>query len=143
LSVAARAILEEAKIAAGETLVRRLEERGCAVPAAMWAYESDINEWRLYLAMPLIHNSSPAAGAEQVSQAIASLRSQEDFPVARAEITSVGVDHAAVTLIAAAIGTGPALSRLRIQGSKVNGTLIEDVLIYRLYKAGLQPPRKR
>jgi hypothetical protein len=141
--MSARVLLDEARIAAGETLVRRLEERGCAVPAAMWAYESDINEWRLYLAMPLIYNSSPAAGAEQISQAIASLRSQEDFPVARAEITPVGIDHAAVTLIAAAIGTGPALSRLRIQDTKVNGTLIEDVLIYRLYKPGLQPPGRK
>lgn len=138
-----RATLDDAKIAGGETLVRRLEERGCAIPAAMWAYESDINEWRLYLAMPLIYDTSPAAGAEQVSQAIASLRSQEDFPIARAEITPVSIDHAAVTLIAAALGTGPNLSRLRIQGTKVNGTMIEDVLIYRLYRAGLQPPARK
>lgn len=139
----ARANLDETKIAAGETLVRRLEERGATVPAAMWAYESDINEWRLYVAMPLIYDAGPAAGAELVSQAIASLRSQDEFPIARAEITPVSIDHAAVTLIAAAIGTGPNLSRLRIQGTKVNGTLIEDVLIYRLYKAGLQPPQKK
>ncbi len=141
--MSARAMLDEAKIAAGEALVRRLEERGTSVPAAMWAYEGDINEWRLYLAMPLIYDSGPAAGAELVSQAIASLRSQDEFPIGRAEITPVSIDHAAVTLIAAAIGTGPNLSRLRIQGTKVNGTLIDDVLIYRLYKAGLQPLAKK
>ncbi len=141
--MSARANLDEMKIAAGETLVRRLEERGCAVPAALWAYESDINEWRLYLGMPLIYDAGPAAGAEQVSQAIASLRSEDDFPIARAEITPVSIDHPSVTLIAAAIGTGPALSRLRIQGTRVNGTLIEDVMVYRLHKAGLVPLPKK
>lgn len=136
-----RASLDEARIAAGEALVRRLEERGCAVPAAMWAYESDINEWRLYLAMPLLYDSSPAAGAEQVSQAIASLRSQEEFPVARTEIAPVGIDHPAIRMIAAAIGTGPSIAKLRIQSTKVNGTMVDDLLIYRLYRAGLVPPR--
>lgn len=138
-----RATLDQARIDAGEMLVRRLEERGCAVPAAMWAYESDINEWRLYLVMPLIYDSSPAAGVEQVSQAIASLRSEDEFPIARPEIATVGADHPGVAMIAAAIGTGPALARLRIQGTRVNGNLIDDVLIYRLYRAGLGRPRKK
>ena len=134
-----RAALDEAKIAAGENLIRRLEERGCAVPAAMWAYESDINEWRLYLALPLIYDTGPAAGAELVSQAIASLRSEEEFPIARSEITPVSIDHAAITSMAAVLGPGATISRLRIQGPRLNGQVIADVLIYRLYRAGLQP----
>jgi hypothetical protein len=109
----------------------------------MWAYESDVNEWRLYLAMPLIYDTSPAAGAEQVSQAIASLRSEHEFPIARAEITPVSIDHAAVTQMAAVLGTSATLSRLRIQGPRLNGQVIDDVLIYRLYRAGLQPLKKK
>ncbi|HEX2655749.1 MAG TPA: hypothetical protein VHN11_19150 [Xanthobacteraceae bacterium] len=135
-----RATLDENKIAGGESLIRRLEERGCAVPAALWAYESDINEWRLYLALPLIYDAGPAAGNELVSQAIASLRSEEDFPIGRADITPVSIDHLAITQIAGALGTSQALSRLRIQGIRANGNLVQDVLIYRLYKPGLQPP---
>jgi len=138
-----RAALDDAKIAAGESLIRRLEERGCAVPAAMWAYESDIDEWRLYLAMPVIYDKGPATGAELVSQAIASLRSEKEFPIGRAEITPVSIDHEAVTSMAAVVGTSESLSRLRIRGPRLNGQVIDDVLIYRLYRAGLQPPARK
>ena len=51
--------------------------------------------------------------------------------------STVAADHAVISSLAAAIGTGPTLSRLRIQGTRVNGALIEDALVYRLYRAGL------
>lgn len=131
-----RALTPE-RIEAGERLLRRLEERGCGVPAALWSFAPDINEWRLYLTIKAAPMHGAATGVELVSQAIASLRSEEDFPLTRQDISPVGGDHPVVAALAAALGTGPTLSRLRIQGTKVNGTLIEDALIYRLYRAGL------
>jgi len=132
-----RAELAPERIDAGERLLRRLEERGATVPAALWSYAPDINEWRFYLAMRHDAQQSVAASAEMVSQAIASLRSEEDFPLTRQDISPVAADHAVIATLAAAIGTGPTISRLRIQGTRVNGALIEDALVYRLYKAGL------
>src|SRR4051812_47641546 len=119
-----RATLDEAKIVAAENLIKRMEQRGCAVPGALWPYESDKREGLLYRPLPWFYESGPAAGAELVSQAIASLRSENDFPIGRAEITPVSVDHTAITQIAGALGTSQALSRLRIQGIKANGNLV-------------------
>ena len=132
-----RAELVQEHIEAGERLLRRLEERGSSVPAALWSYAPDINEWRLYMAIKPGRLQNAANGAELVSQAIASLRSEEDFPLTRQDISPVATDHAVIATLAAAIGTGPTLSRLRIQGTRVNGALIEDALVYRLYRAGL------
>ncbi|MGE0658976.1 MAG: hypothetical protein AB7F36_09225 [Reyranellaceae bacterium] len=132
-----RAALAPERIEAGERLLRRLEERGANVPAALWSYAPDINEWRLYLAIRHGAQQGLAASTEMVSQAIASLRSEEDFPLTRQDISPVATDHAVIATLAAAIGTGPTISRLRIQGTRVNGALIEDALVYRLYKAGL------
>lgn len=132
-----RAELSPERIEAGERLLRRLEERGSLVPAALWSYAPDINEWRLYLAIKAPPTHGAATGVELVSQAIASLRSEEDFPLTRQDISPVAPDHAVIATLAAAIGTGPTLSRLRIQGTRVNGALIEDALVYRLHKAGL------
>lgn len=132
-----RAELTAESIDAGERLLRRLEERGASVPAALWSYAADINEWRLYMTIkaPPLHGA--ATGAELVSQAIASLRSEEDFPLTRQDISPIPSDHAVIAGLAAAIGTGPTISRLRIQGTRVNGALIDDALVYRLYRAGL------
>ena len=132
-----RAELSQERIEAGERLLRRREERGSIVPAALWSYAPDINEWRLYMTIKAPAKHGAATGAELVSQAIASLRSEEDFPLTRQDISPVAADHAIVASLAAAIGTGPTLSRLRIQGTRVNGALIEDALVYRLYRAGL------
>lgn len=132
-----RAELTAERIDAGERLLRRLEERGSVVPAALWSYAADINEWRLYMTIKAPPLQSAATGAELVSQAIASLRSEEDFPLTRQDISPVAADHSIISGLAAAIGTGPTLSRLRIQGTRVNGALIEGALVYRLYRAGL------
>jgi len=132
-----RAELTQERIDAGERLLRRLEERGLSVPAALWSYAPDINEWRLYMTIKAQPVHGAATGAELVSQAIASLRSEEDFPLTRQDISPVPADHAVVASLTAAIGTGPSVSRLRIQGTRVNGALIEDALVYRLYRAGL------
>ncbi len=132
-----RAELTFDRIEAGERLLRRLEERGSSVPAALWSYAADINEWRLYMTIRASSLQGSATGVELVSQAITSLRSEEDFPLTRQDISPVNGDHAVIASLAGALGTGPTISRLRIQGTKVNGTLIEDALIYRLYRAGL------
>jgi hypothetical protein len=132
-----RAELSAERIDAGERLLRRLEERGASVPAALWSYAADINEWRLYLTIKAPRLQAAATGAELVSQAIASLRSEEDFPLTRQDISPIASDHAVIAGLAAAIGTGPTISRLRIQGTRVNGALIDDALVYRLYRAGL------
>ena len=135
--MSARNALAQESIEAGERLLRRLEEQGCAVPAAVWSYAPDINEWRLYMTIRSATQHGAATGAEMVSQAISSLRTEEDFPLTRQDIAPVPSDHVVIATLAAAIGTGPALARLRIQGTRVNGALIEDALVYRLHKAAL------
>jgi len=127
---------------AGERLIRKIEQVGGEVPGALWIHNPDIHEWRLFLAMPAIDAHGPAAGAELVSQAIALLRAEGDHVMTRQMVSSVSVLHDAIWQFASAVGTGNDLQRLRIQGMRINGHVIEDVLIYRLHKPNLKVPEK-
>jgi hypothetical protein len=79
---------------------------------------------------------------ELVSQAIAMLRSEGDHVLTRQIVSTVSVRHDAVWQFAAAVGTGADLQRLRIQGMRINGHVIQDVLIYRLHKPNLTVPEQ-
>jgi hypothetical protein len=134
--------LEERQIAAGERLIRKIEEVGGEVPGALWIHNPDIHEWRLFLAMPITDAQGPAAGMELVSQAIALLRAEGDHTLSRQIISPVSVLHDAIWQFASAVGTGMDLQRLRIQGMRINGHVIQDVLIYRLHKPNLKLPEQ-
>ena len=134
--------LEERQIVAGERLIRKIEEVGGEVPGALWIHNPDIHEWRLFLAMPITDAQGPAAAMELVSQAIALLRAEGEHSLTRQIVSAVSVLHDAIWQFASAVGTGMELQRLRIQGMRINGHVIEDVLIYRLHKASLKLPEQ-
>ena len=134
--------LEQRMIEAGERLIRKIEQAGGEVPGALWIHNPDIHEWRLFLAMPAIDEHGPAAGMELVSQAIAMLRAEGDHAITRQIVSTVSVRHDVIWQFASAVGTGTELQRLRIQGMRINGHMIQDVLIYRLHKPRLTVPEK-
>lgn len=134
--------LDQGLIEGGERLVRKIEEAGGQVPGALWVFNPDVIEWRLFLALPEVDLHGPAAGAELVSQAIALLRADGDNVMTRSMVSCVGVRHALIWQFASAVGTGADMQRLRIQRMRINGHMIEDVLIYRLHKPSLTVPEK-
>ena len=125
-----KTLLVEPDIDAGEALVRALDAAGVQVDAAFWLLASEDADWTLYVASPLVEQRGPY---EVYSKIRSVIRKATPPPEIRIDhISAVGSNDRMVRLIQAAIRTGKgALSQIRFRQNVVNGTYIEDAIIYR------------
>ncbi len=57
---------------------------------------------------------------------------KDELEIGLADVVVTDPDNSLLRPMNGAIGTGPGLSRIRFSQNVINGTLIEDALIYRL-----------
>ena len=123
--------LTEAMIRAGAALTRKLDERRWPVVASLWLYASEANQWRLLLASPLVASDGPRKSYEIVQAALAATPAAEGTM----SLSDVGVTEPTaplISLLRAAVGTGPVVGGLRFTREVINGRFIEDAYIYRM-----------
>lgn len=80
----------------GERLLRRLVERGFGVRAAVWAPEADTGRWVLHVVAPVVEQSGPLAGYEQMADALGELDPLWSGPLERIDpfaIRLIGPGH--------------------------------------------------
>jgi hypothetical protein len=122
--------LTEELIEAGATLVRKLDERGLPPEAAFWQYFQEAQVWRLVLAEVKMGTAGPREIYREVQK---TLIDDPELELLRLEDVSISKpDSPTITLLRAAIHTGPGISKIRFKNNVINGTLIEDMYIYRL-----------
>ena len=76
-----QAVLVGADVEDGGRLVGELQDRGVPVTAAVWAYNSNLEEWRLVIATPTPSSSPPSKLYKQVQDILARLDLQ--LPLSR------------------------------------------------------------
>ena len=119
-------------VAAGAALTRKLDELGWPVAASLWFLFTDVEQWKLILASPEVADKGPREAYKVIRDAISGLPEEEPH-VSLQDILVIDPRHPLVQLMSAATGTGPDLSQMRLSQNGINGTLIEDALIYRMH----------
>ncbi len=123
--------LTEEMISAGAELVRRLDQARLGVSGALWLYETESNDWRLLIVTPQVHSKGLKAIYTEIQTVIRALP-DDQRKISLKDITVVDVGDSLVSSLRQAIQTGNEVSRIRFSQNIINGTLIEDSLIYRL-----------
>lgn len=123
--------LDEAMVRDGAAMVEGLDAAGRRVSAAFWFYFADANAWRLLLASPDVASKGPRE-FYLAAQKVLSTIQRGDLAIALDDIAVVPTDNPLVGLLRGMISTGAGISRIRFSKNVINGTFIEDALIYRL-----------
>ena len=122
--------LTEDMIEAGAQLIRKLDEMGVQVTTALWLLDTEINEWRLLLASPVVLQEGPTTMYSKVDLA----REQIDERASDTLFLAVSVTEDDADLIKrmrATVHPGADLERIRFRKNVADGHFIEDALIYR------------
>ena len=123
--------LDEVMIRGGAALVEGLDKAGRRVSAAFWFYYPDANAWRLLLASPDVASKGPREFYLAVQNVLSTIQ-RADLSIALDDIAVVPSDSQLVGLLRGMISTGPGISQIRFSKNVIDGTFIDDVLIYRL-----------
>ncbi|MER8571664.1 hypothetical protein EOD10_30705 [Mesorhizobium sp. M7A.T.Ca.TU.009.01.3.2] len=119
-------------IDAGINLIRALDEKGFGVAAALWLYNSDVDNWRMIIAYrgPRKDLEKKYLDAATIAADWRKARPQEPI----LDLSKVKITSADDRLIA---GLGIAmrvdgLGEVRFSHNTINGIYVEDALIHRL-----------
>ena len=122
--------LTNGMIDAGAHLVRKLDEMGVEVTSALWLLDTEINEWRLLLASPVVSQQGPRTMYGKVQLARDEL-DESDSAVLFSAVSVAPENADLITRLRATVHTGSAIERIRFSKNVADGHFIEDALIYR------------
>jgi len=117
-------------IAAGEELVRRLDESDLRVTGGFWYFFTDSNTWKLVIVSPEVKTSGPKGVYQKIQHIVGEARGPSY--VALSDITVWDPDAPIVQSLRTAVHTGTGISGIRFARNTINGHYIEDSFIYRL-----------
>jgi hypothetical protein len=121
--------LTDAMIRGGAELLKKLDERGVPITAALWLFVPRSVEWRLLFASPEVPRG-PKRVYAKVHEALMELSAAA--PPLRL-IALIHPDDSILQLLRIAVQTGrDSIAYIRFEHNTINGQFIEDALIYRL-----------
>src|SRR5574340_116741 len=124
-------LLVETAIRRGERLLKTLDQRGVKVDAALWAYNTESEQYQLVIASFDVDALGARPLYAQIQDALESLPADQRVPFR--DITATSPRRGVVATLAKAIRTpADAIDSIRITGNVINQELIEDAYIYRL-----------
>jgi hypothetical protein len=123
------ATLVKPDIEAGRQLVRGLDEAKLDVQAAFWFYREESEEWRLYIATPVVAQLGPR---EAYSRVLDVLKKKQIESIGLSKVSVIDVTDGLVTVLRYAVTTGPGISDVELNGNSVNGVYIRAAHIYRI-----------
>ena len=126
--------LVDADMMAGEALVKKLDKSDFDIKAAFWFYMSEPDEWRLFLASPLVDEKGPKEAYKKVQAQLPKLKKEftRDYELSLQNISLVSPKDNLITLLKTAVKTGPGISHIRFARNVINNVFIEDAYIYRV-----------
>jgi hypothetical protein len=124
--------LVERDISDGKRLIRILDEQGFKVSSAFWLYSSKREEWNLFLYSEYVDKYGTEKSYKFIKENL--LKADPPIMIALSDINVVGEKDNLVKMLGILIRTGPDdLSEIRFTENVINGVLIEEAIIYRLY----------
>lgn len=127
--------LVETQIEDGERIVRQLDADEFDVDSAFWIFNPDKEKWVFVIASSLVSEIGPKLSYSKLRDSLDRLQHPERIRSQFLEMSLIKTDHFLVRTLKKAIRTGPGISRIRFSGNVINGTKVEDALIYRLGKS--------
>ncbi len=122
--------LVESDIVAGADLVKALDAANIDVVSAFWLLSSDAGGWSLYVASPLVDRLGSRAVYAKIR---ASLQKSSVTTIRIDSVSAVSPSDRLVRLFHVAIRTGKQqIEPIRFTGNVINGTFIEDAVVYRV-----------
>lgn len=115
----------------GRTLVEFLDSARLDARSALWLYRPDSDDWVLMVALPEVDTKGPRAVYKRIQRLFASHR-EELRPLKLDDIVVTGPNDPLIRLLRRAISTGRQITEIRFSQNRIDNTLIEDALIYRL-----------
>ena len=123
--------ISKESIDSGKQLLRELDKANIKVDAAFWFFFSDDSDWKLVFSLPQeIKN-----GQKKAYLVIQKVYARIGGNLPGLDINDVLLmmeDNPLVNILKIMIRTGPEISEIRLTQNVINGTLIEDAVIYRL-----------
>ena len=116
---------------AGRRLVEFLDASHLDPQSALWLYRSESDDWVLVVAMPAVVSQGPRAVYESIQRVYASHRA-DLVPLKLDDVVVTDPDDSLLQLLRRAIRTERTISEIRFTQNRIDNTLIEDALIYRL-----------
>jgi len=116
-------------IEAGKSTVLYLDQKRIIIASALWFYIAKSMQWRLVIGTPEVRIEGPRKVYKHIQKALAGM---PDPKLQLRHIAVVNSDDPLISLLKAAIRTGPGISGIRFTNNVINGVPIEDAYIYRL-----------
>lgn len=121
--------LNQEMIEAGRTLINRLDEKGEAIPTALWLYSEEANLWRLMLATPIVKANGPIAAYKMIRSVLVCYK--DEYPLLDLQdITVVAPDDAVLEPFRIAIKKS-GTAGIRLSRTAIGGQYIDDAYVYR------------
>lgn len=123
--------ISEESIESGGILLKELDKAQITVDAAFWFFFSDISDWKLVFSLP----KEIKKGPKKAYSVIQRVYSKIDINLPGLSINDVVLlktDNILIKILKKMIRTGPGISKIRLTQTMINGTLIEDLVMYRL-----------
>jgi hypothetical protein len=118
-------------IEAGAQLIAKLDTMGLPLEAALWLFDSEINEWRLVIASPERARSGPIGIYEKIQEARRAL-GEKAAAVPMLLITQMDPNQELIRSFRKGMPTGVGIARIRFTKNVIGGRYVDDALIYRL-----------
>src|ERR1700730_19004979 len=97
-------------IEAGKKLIEALDVSDFRVKAAFWLYLEESEEWRLYIATPLVKEYGPR---EVYSRVLKVLKESKISSIDLSEISVIDTADGLVTVLSLAFNTGPGITDIK------------------------------
>ncbi|MCX6149325.1 MAG: hypothetical protein NTX22_02235 [Ignavibacteriales bacterium] len=115
----------------GISLIKKLDSLEMQPEAALWFYDVDKNSWKFIIAEKNLKKEGPKSLYKKIQ--ILLLNSPNEFPIiSLSDIVLLDEKEQLISLLRSAYRTGKGISNIRFSQNVINGTMIEDALIYRL-----------
>jgi len=116
-------------VEAGIRLLEALDKTQLPVKAAFWLFHEESEDWRLYIATPLVGRKGPRAAYAMVVQELENLDIRS---IAPSNVSVIDVTDGLVRLLSVPIRTGDDISRSSFARNTINGVYVPAAYIYRM-----------
>ena len=120
--------LVDTQIEDGEKILRQLDADRFNVDSALWFFESEKEKWIFLIATPLVKSIGPKNAYAKIKKSLDNVKPKSTT----LEVALIKPDHDLLRVLKSAFKVVPKFAHMRLTNNVINGTLIEDALIYRL-----------
>jgi hypothetical protein len=116
-------------VEAGRQILLLLDDAKFKVVAAFWRYSSESEDWRLWIATPLVDLRGKLAAYRRLDQIV---RTQAPHLLLSPLITLVGTKEKVIRGLRRIFGKAASVDGMRLGNNFVDGELIEAAYVYRI-----------